>query len=249
MNKLNINYIGFLDGDFGLANVDVVLGLRARYNIGDVLNSQMPLRDIVLEGPLGIRIIPSGSGLAQLADMKLVQRVQLLDMMADLAQDYDLLLIDSGAGISNNVTHLNSIADEVVVVTTPEPHALTDAYAFLKVMNESHARKNFNLIVNQTISDGQGLKVFQRIAEVTGRFLEIDLRLAGSVPKDPMVERSVMLQKAADDSITHTRSGQSWNEIGRKFLESLDERRNASADRNWQDLLFPQIKLRSVNAI
>jgi flagellar biosynthesis protein FlhG len=238
-----------LDGDFGMANVDVVMGMRARYNLGDVLESRCELKDIILEGPLGVRIIPSGSGLAQLADLKLVQRVQLLDKIAEISQPYQLLLIDSGAGISSNVLHLNSIADEIMVVTTPEPHALTDAYAFLKVMNENYARKNFNIIVNQAISEAQGLKIYQRVADVARRFLEIDLMLAGTVPKDALVERSVMMQRAADEHITHTRSGQAWNEITRKILERLTEYRDPSGKRGWQDLMFPQPSLRSVNAI
>ncbi len=246
--KLGLNTL-ILDGDFGLANVDIVLGIRARYNIGDVLESRVDLKDIVLEGPLGIRIIPSGSGLAKLADLKLVQRVQLLDKIAEIASSYHLMLIDTGAGISSNVLHLNSIADEIMVVTTPEPHALTDAYAFLKVMNENYARRNFNIIVNQVISEGQGLKIYQRVADVARRFLEIELLMAGSVPKDALVERSVMLQRAADEHITHTRSGQAWNEITRKILERLMEHRDPAGKRGWQDLMFPQSAFRSVNAV
>lgn len=238
-----------LDGDFGLANVDVVMGMRARYNIGDVLESRCELKDIVLEGPLGVRVIPSGSGLAQLADLKLVQRVQLLDKIAEIAKSYQLLIIDCGAGISSNVLHLNSIADEIMVVTTPEPHALTDAYAFLKVMHENYARKNFNIIVNQAISEGQGLKIYQRVADVARRFLEIELFMAGTVPKDALVERSVMMQRAADEHITHTRSGQAWNEITRKIMERLMEYRDLSTRRGWHDLMFPQPILRSVSAI
>ncbi len=238
-----------LDGDFGLANVDVVLGIRARYNIGDVLESRVDLKDIVIEGPLGVRIIPSGSGLAQLADLKLVQRVQLLDKIAEIAKSYQLMIIDTGAGISSNVLHLNSIADEIMVVTTPEPHALTDAYAFLKVMHENYGRKNFNIIVNQAISEGQGLKIYQRVADVARRFLEIELSMAGTVPKDALVERSVMLQRAADEHITHTRSGQAWNEITRKTLERLMEYRDPAGKRGWQDLMFPQHASRSLNAI
>jgi len=246
--KLGLNIL-ILDGDFGLANVDIVLGIRARYNIGDVLESRVDLKDIVLEGPLGIHIIPSGSGLAKLADLKLVQRVQLLDKIAEIASSYHLMLIDTGAGISSNVLHLNSIADEIMVVTTPEPHALTDAYAFLKVMNENYARRNFNIIVNQVISEGQGLKIYQRVADVARRFLEIELLLAGTVPKDALVERSVMLQRAADEHITHTRSGQAWNEITRKILERLMEHRDPAGKRGWQDLMFPQSAFRSVNAV
>lgn len=238
-----------LDGDFGMANIDVILGLRSRYNLGDVLEGRVDLKDTVLEGPYGIRIIPSGSGLAQLSELKLVQRVQLLDKIAELAKPFDLLFIDTGAGISSNVLHLNSIADEIMVVTTPEPHALTDAYAFLKVMHENYGRKNFNVIVNQSISEGQGLKTYQRIADVARRFMAIELRLAGSVPRDPLVERSIMLQRAADEHAPHTRSGQAWNEITRKVLERLRDFQDPKSKMSWNDLMFPHSVQRSVGAI
>lgn len=238
-----------LDGDLGLANVDIVLGLRARYNINDVLESRMELEDILLEGPLGVRIIPSGSGLAQLAELKLSQRVQLLDKIEALASGYQLLMIDTGAGISSNVTHLNSVADAIMVVTTPEPHAMTDAYAFLKVMHEQYGKKNFNIIVNQAISEAQGLKIFQSLADVSKRFLNLDLRFGGTVPKDAMVERSVMLQRAADDRIAHTRSGQAWSEITRRILDMLSQAPPSDGRMGFQDLLFPQPVLRSVSTL
>jgi flagellar biosynthesis protein FlhG len=238
-----------LDGDLGLANVDIVLGLRARYNINDVLESRKELEEILLEGPLGVHVIPSGSGLAQLAELKLSQRVQILDKIEAIASRYQLLLIDTGAGISSNVTHLNSVADAIMLVTTPEPHALTDAYAFLKVMHEQYARKNFNIIVNQAISEAQGLKIYQSLADVSKRFLNIDIRFGGTVPKDAMLERSVMLQRAADDRVAHTRSGQAWNEITRRMLDVLAQAPQVDSRSGLQDLLFSQPVLRSVSTL
>lgn len=238
-----------LDGDLGLANVDIVLGLRGRYNIGDVLDARTNLKDILLEGPLGFHIIPSGSGFNRLTEMKLVQRVQLLDKVEEIACDYDLLIIDTGAGISDNVLHLNSIADAILVVTTPEPHALADAYAFIKVMCEHHGKRNFNLVVNQVMSDAQGHKVFQRFADTSKRFLDLDLLLGGIVPKDALIERSVMLQRAADESITHTRSGQAWIEMTRKVVERLRSSPSNEEPRGLGDLMFPMNNLRSVSTL
>lgn len=238
-----------LDGDLGLANVDIVLGLRGRYNIGDVLDSRANLKDILLEGPFGIHIIPSGSGLNRLTEMKLVQRVQLLDKVQEIAENYDLLIIDTGAGISDNVLHLNSVSDAIIVVATPEPHALADAYAFVKVMHELHGKSNFNLLVNQVSSESQGIKVFQRFADTSKRFLGLDIHFGGLVPKDALIERSVMMQRAADASMAHTRSGQAWNEITRVIIERLQENPQLDDSRGISDLVMPLHNLRSISTL
>lgn len=238
-----------LDGDFGMANVDVVLGLRSTMHLGDVLKTDLSVKDILLQGPLGVQIIPSGSGFAKLADLKLSERIHLLDKVAEAAKDFDLMIIDTGAGISSNVLHLNSISDEIMVITTPEPHALTDAYAFLKVMHEHYGNENFNVIINQASSEAQGLKIFQKISEVSHRFLGLNLRHGGTIPKDSMIERSIMMQRAADEQMSHTRSGQAWNEMTRRMLSKLSEDSEAKTRKSWQDLMFPAMAPRLVNAI
>jgi flagellar biosynthesis protein FlhG len=227
-----------LDGDFGLANVDIVLGLKARYNIRDVLEGNAEIEDTLLDGPMGLRVIPSGSGFAHLADLKLTQRIRLLDKIGEVAKAYDVLFVDTGAGISEPVLHLNSIADAVLLVTTPEPHAMTDAYAFIKVMVEKYGHKRLSLIANRTVSDQQGYKVFQNLSDVAKRFLDFTLGFSGSVPNDPIVQRSVMMQRAGDEQVKHTICGQAWNEIARKTIEALAAAPEPSG-RGLNDLLFP----------
>lgn len=228
-----------LDGDFGLANVDIVLGLKARYNIQDVLEGAVNIEDTLLDGPLGLKIIPSGSGFANLADLKLTQRIGLLDKINEVAQQYDVVFIDTGAGISESVLHLNSVSDAIMLVTTPEPHAMTDAYAFIKVMVEKYGSRKISLIANRTVSDQQGYKVFQNLADVARRFLDFGLGFAGAVPNDPIVQRSVMMQRAGDDQVKHTVCGQAWNEITRKTIESLADSPETNG-RGLSDLLFPK---------
>ena len=225
-----------LDGDFGLANVDVVLGLQARYNINDVLEGTARLSDIVLNGPLGIKIIPSGSGLTKMAQLSYVQRLRILDQIDTLEESYNLILVDTGAGLSDSVLHLNSLADELIVVTTPEPHAMTDAYALIKVMVEERARKSPWLLVNMVGSQGEGEKVYQRISEVAGQFIGADVRLAGIVRQDPQVQNSVMLRNAASESSTHTLAGQAWNNVARNLLEKYcDAKRVTRSGSFWQN--------------
>ncbi len=238
-----------LDGDLGMANVDIVLGLRSRYNIHDVMTNQQSLRSILLEGPFGLHIIPSGSGLAQLAELNLAQRIQLIEKIEEISGDYNVMVIDTGAGISHNVLHLNSVSDALMLVTTPEPHAMTDAYAFLKVMFERHQKKNFNVIVNQVISVDQGLKTYQKLADVTRRFLGIEIRLGGVVPKDTLVERSVLMQKFSDEGIFQTRSGQAWNEIMRRTLDVLKTRDTIEDGSFLSDLMFPSLVQSGLDAL
>jgi flagellar biosynthesis protein FlhG len=211
-----------LDGDLGLANVDVVLGLKARYNIRDVLDGNAPLKDIVVSGPLGIDLIPSGSGISSLTALSTLQKQLILDQIGTFDRAYDLVLIDTGAGISDNVLHFNAAADRRVVVTTPEPHAMTDAYALIKVMAEEQGVKSFDLLVNQTRSPGEGIKVADRIAEVAKRYLQVRVAHLVNVPLDPSVPKSVMQRRAASEESTHTIAGQAWGEAARRLLSVAD---------------------------
>lgn len=226
-----------LDGDMGLANVDVVLGLQARYNIRDVLDGHVSLQDIILTGPLGIDVIPSGSGIASLTNLSYVQQQQIIDQIPSIHKTYDILFIDTGAGIASSVTHFCSIADHVLVVTTPEPHALTDAYALIKVLAESHGVKRPHLMINQTRIESEGLKSASRITEVAMRFLDVQVSYAGHVPLDPQVTRSVMQRRAASEQSTYTISGQAWSQIARKLLGMSAANQHADAQDFWRSLL------------
>ncbi len=229
------------DGDLGLANVDVVLGLTARYNIRDVLDGNAELKDIVVEGPLGIDLIPSGSGISSLTRLSPAKKQQILDQIERLEESYDLLLIDTGAGISENVVHFARAADETVVVTTPEPHAMTDAYALIKVLAEEHDVKSFSLLVNQTRTPEEGLKVSDRIAEVAMRFLNVRVHHLGNVPSDPQVPKSVMQRRAASEQSTFTIAGQAWNQAARKLLgETAFSQKNANVQDFWRAVLLEQ---------
>lgn len=207
-----------LDGDFGLANVDVVLGLKARYNIKDVLDGHVSIRDIILEGPQGIHLIPSGSGIASLTSLSHVQKQILLDQTHSIESDYDLILIDTGAGISDSVMHFNKASDEVVVVTTPEPHAMTDAYAMIKVLSEQHPNPKIHLVINQARSIDEGTKVFARISEVALRFLQLRIYHLGHVPYDPDVPMRVLKRRVGSHDVAHTLAGQAWAQLGQKLF-------------------------------
>jgi flagellar biosynthesis protein FlhG len=137
------------DADLGLANIDVLLGLKPEFNIHHLLNGEKSLNEILVEGPNGVRIMPASSGIQELASLGEGQKVRLLAELDEYDDDLDFLLIDTGAGISGNVMYFNMAAQERIVVVTPEPTSITDAYALVKVMCTRYNQKRFSILPNQ----------------------------------------------------------------------------------------------------
>ncbi len=170
-----------LDGDFGLANLDIMLDLKTQGTIHDVLGGKKGLRDIILKASSNVDVIPAGSGILSASSLTLSDKSQLLDIMSEIDSCYDVMIIDTGAGINDDVTWLNSSAGEIMVVATPEPTSIADAYALIKVLSQKHKIKQFKLLVNQAKSEAEGLKVFQQITGVTDRFLNVSVDYLGTI--------------------------------------------------------------------
>ena len=173
-----------LDGDFGLANVDVVLGLQGQYHVQDVLAGFVSLDEIILQGPNGISLIPSGSGVSELNHLSYTQKQMLFQKILHLGMEFDFLLIDTGAGINENVLHLNSISDSRLIVTTPEPHAITDAYALIKVLAEKEGVIKLNDLGNEL---------------TVQHVFELVLRLKQICNADPLTGDSSKMEKLEAD--------------------------------------------------
>ena len=148
-----------VDGDMGMSNVDVLLGLQTTVNFNDVLNGTRTIADIIVKGPRGIDLIPSGSGIARMGNLGALEQSCIMHELTKLPNSYDIVFVDTGAGISPLVLALNSVSDAMIVVTTPEPHALTDAYAMIKVMSEEYDRGSCGLIINQVRSDDESMRI------------------------------------------------------------------------------------------
>jgi len=144
------------DADLGLANIDVMLGLSSKYNINHLLHGDCDINDIMIEGPSGIRIIPASSGIQELSVLSYEQQLAIVNALDNFNDDFDYMLIDTGAGISGNVTYFNSAAQRIIVVVTPEPTSLTDAYALIKVMRTRYNIKRFEIFVNNVLSAYEG---------------------------------------------------------------------------------------------
>lgn len=184
-----------LDADLGLANIDVLLGLRPEHNLEDVFSGQCSLRDIILEGPGGLKIIPASSGTQSMVHLSQQQHAGLISAFSELAADIDVLIIDTAAGISDAVVNFVRAAQEVLVVVCDEPSSITDAYALIKLLHQKYGVHSFRVLANQTRSEKEGQALYQRLVATTDKFLDVLLHYAGAVPYDDAVRQSVRKQQ------------------------------------------------------
>ncbi|HET9869485.1 MAG TPA: MinD/ParA family protein [bacterium] len=185
-----------VDADMGLANVDVLLGIIPRYTLVNVLNGQKKLAEIVTEGPLGIRLVASGSGgVQELADLNEGQRNNFLQSLSDLQSDADVVLIDTGAGLHRNVLAFVLAAQEVLIVTTPEPTALMDAYGMIKVAQREKKDPNLKVLVNMANNQLEADEAGKKLVVLSKRFLNLDVQYLGYILRDLGVVKSVKEQK------------------------------------------------------
>ncbi|MEW6417078.1 MAG: MinD/ParA family protein [Nitrospirota bacterium] len=209
-----------LDADLGLSNIDILFQLTPRYNIKHVLDGKMTLKDIVIEGPRGIKILPASSGVQELTSLDEFQRLRLLEGFDLYDDDIDFLIIDTAAGISENVAFFCIAAQEIVVVTSPEPTAITDAYALIKVLFTRYQEKEFRVLVNFVKSSEEGFEVFRRLSIVAEKFLNISLDYIGCIPFDSSIQRAVKEQRAIVEIYPNSIASQKFTEIASKFSDS-----------------------------
>lgn len=183
-----------LDGDLGLANVDIAFGLSARYTIEHLLSGEKTLEEILLIGPKGIGIIPGGSGVQGLANLERDKLANVIANLGRLEKLTDLLIIDTGAGLGHTVINFLRAADDVIMVTTPEPTAITDAYGLLKSLRQEAGEVPIHLVINRVRSEKDALATFNRLETAVYKFLAGSLNFLGWVYDDPLVGRSVMQQ-------------------------------------------------------
>jgi len=220
---LNKNVMIF-DGDLGLANIDVLMGIRSKSHIQHVISGQKTLSEIIEIGPENVKIIPGGSGLQKLSNLTEGERLLLLNEFDAIDQDIDIFLIDTGAGISTNITYLNMAAEERIVISTPEPTSITDAYALIKVMYREHGTKDFQLLVNMVRSQREAEAVYNHFHSNLSRYLkDIQLVYLGFISKDEHIQKSVRKQKPAVLSYPKSTAGKQFIQLARKMLDENRE--------------------------
>jgi flagellar biosynthesis protein FlhG len=188
-----------LDADLGLANIDVVFGLAPKFNLNHFFSGEKDLGSILVEGPNGVKILPAGSGVQNFTRLDSQQKQKLLDGLDLMHNDFDFVLIDTEAGISENVTYFNTAAQEILVVTTPDPTAITDAYALMKLLSTQYHEKRFNLVVNMIQSDEEALDVYRKLTMVSNRYLDISIEFLGSIPADRQMIDAIRKQRVIVD--------------------------------------------------
>jgi len=191
--------VGILDADFGLGNIDVILGLTPTLHLGHVLSGERTLDEVMIDGPLGIRIIPAGTGIRALTALTPDQWRQMEAIVRRAAVGLDYLLIDTAAGISDNVIELLLLAERVVVVTSFEPTAVVDAYAVVKILTGAAPAKELGLVVNSARTADEAALVFRQLDIASTRFLHRSIRYYGYVLQDPSVREAVLVQRPIVD--------------------------------------------------
>ena len=227
-----------LDADMGLANLDVLLGLVPKYTIQHILLGERALNEIMIEGPGGMRILPASSGIQELTELTCQQRMALLSQLESLNNSTDVLLIDTPAGISSNVMFFNTMANEIVVVVSPEPTSITDAYAMIKVLGTRYAEKYFHLLVNFAQTESEGLEVYRHLSMVTERFLNLSIRYLGFIPLDNHVQEAVKRQKPVTELFPNCSASKSFLTLAETIMHlptSSMPRGNLSL--LWQSLM------------
>ena len=223
-----------LDADFGLANLDVLLGLTPRYHLGHVLYGDKDLGEIIVQGPEGIQIIPASSGLYQMSELTLLQRNRLVESLSRLDMDIDYFIIDTAAGVSRNVVHFLISAGEVFVVSAPEPTAIVDAYAIIKIILAEDSEKPIRVIVNSVKKAEDAHEVFCQINTVVKRFLNREVEYLGYVERDNHVQRAVKSQMLVTHCFPNAPASHCFRNLARRIVRGEDR---AFEGLVWEKLL------------
>ncbi|HCA24493.1 MAG TPA: cobyrinic acid a,c-diamide synthase [Pseudomonas sp.] len=205
-----------LDADLGLANVDVLLGLKPKATLADVLDGKCDLRDVMVTGPGGIRIVPAASGAANMVSLSPQQHAGLIQAFSEIGDNIDVLVVDTAAGIGDSVVSFVRAAQEALIVVCDEPTSITDAYALIKLLNRDHGMTRFRVLANMVGTPQEGRMVFAKLTKVTDRFLDVALQYVGAVPFDESVRKSVQKQRAVFEAFPRSKASLAIRAIAQK---------------------------------
>jgi flagellar biosynthesis protein FlhG len=227
-----------LDADAGLANIDVILGINSPFNLYHVLNGEKTLAEAIVDGPGGIKILPSASGIPEMTELSRGQKLTLIDELNALNDSLDYMLIDTGAGISSNVMYFNMAAKEIIVVTSPEPTAMTDAYALIKILYQRHARRRFRLLVNMVRDQAEARDVYERLSNATDHFLNLTIEYLGYVLLDEKVKEAIKQQRALAEIFPNSPAAKCLAKIAEKiYSETPEEDETGSIKIFWEKII------------
>ncbi len=206
-----------MDADLALGNVDILLGLAPTHTIEDVFSGDRTLDEVIVKGPEGIGILPAASGIQELSNLTYEQQLRLQTGFLQLDHAPDLLIIDCAAGISSNVLYFSIVAHDTMIVVSPEPGSLTDAYALIKILSTRHQQRQFRLLVNMARKPQEGTEVFRKLSLVTDRFLNVSLDYVGSIPFDDCVPLAVSQQRPVLIAFPRATASRALTRVGAKL--------------------------------
>lgn len=207
------------DADLGLANIDVMLGLKVKKNLGDVLSGECELKDIILTGPCGLRIVPASSGLRQMAELSVEQHAGLIRAFSDLNEDIDFLIVDTAAGISDMVLSFCRAAQDVMMVVCNEPTSVADAYAEMKVLSNEYGVNRFHIIGNNLHSLEEGKVMFAKLSAVTTRFLNVTLDLCACIPQDVAIRSAIRARSCAVEQYPQSPAAKIFKMLAQRVMQ------------------------------
>ena len=207
-----------VDGDLGLANVDIMFGVRPDYNFHHLISGERSIDEIIVKGPSGIHFLPASSGLPELADLNPEQQMMVLGQLETLEQRYDIILIDTAAGIGSNVLHFAAAAHYVLVVVTHEPTSLADSYAVIKILRQRYNVRRFQLVVNSSHSEQAALRVYQTLSDIADSFIDVVIDYMGYIPRDENVSRSISAQRPFLDMFPSSPCSVALRNLGEALL-------------------------------
>lgn len=228
--------VAILDADFGMANVDILFGIRTRYSIYDILYSGKSIEEVSAVMNNGIKVIPGGSGITELTDIDTEKRQKLLNEFSKI-DNIDLLLIDTGAGVSPVVLNFTAVADEVIIVTNSEPTSLTDAYGLIKVLISQNINNNINLVINRARNIKDAQETFKKLSKTIEVFLNKSIKYLGYILDDEKVGQAVLQQKPFTEIYPKTGASLCINKISSELLGSETKNTNTSIKEYFNKLI------------
>jgi flagellar biosynthesis protein FlhG len=208
-----------IDADLGLANLDLLLGVRPAYTLADFFAGLVSLNDIIIPNRNGILLLPGASGVQEITSLRYDQKVALLTELDALSHEVDLVLVDTGSGVSDAVAYFATSAQEIVVVVTPEPSSMTEAYALIKFLVLAHYEKRFWILANNISGEAVARRLFDALSGTALRFLNASLDFLGWIPSDPQLSRAVTHSQMAVTNGCDGPSAQAFARVAERLIQ------------------------------
>lgn len=226
-----------VDGDLSLANVDIMFGIKPQFNFQHLLSGERAISDIIVKGPGNIHILAASSGIHELADLDPDQQMLILSQLETLESRYDVVLIDTAAGIGSSVLHFAAATPYILVVVTPEPTSLADSYAVIKVLRQKYNARRFQLVVNNVSNEGAALRVYQTLTTIADTFIDVSIDFLGYIPRDENVSRSIAQQKPFVELFPSSSSTIALRKISEALLAKRARARQTDSPMLWTRII------------